>query len=98
MAVIISYHNLLLSLSRFHSHETATCVTCYAFGLITSVVQRDCSLRGSSVTFMTYQCCPYKSVTSNSLLLEALCSMLGENNGESACKERQRTRLDPAEN
>jgi len=73
-------------------------VLCLWFKSITSVVQRDWSLRGRSVTCVTYQCCPYKSVTSNSLLLEALCSMLGENSGESACKERQRTRLDPAEN
>ena len=47
------------------------------------------------VTCVTYQCCPYKSVTSNSLLLEALCSMLGESNGESACKEKHHTSLDP---
>lgn len=56
---------------------------------------RDTSwLRFQSVTCVTYQCCLYKSVTSNSLLLEALCSMLGENNGESDCKETHPTRLD----
>lgn len=48
--------------------------------------------RYKSVACVTYRDCRYKSVTSNSLLLEALCSMLGENNGDSDWKVKQNTK------
>lgn len=96
--MIIRYDNLLLSLLWFLWSRISDLrdVSCLWFKSITCEVQHDWSLRGKSVTCMTYQSRPYKSVTSNSLLLEALCSMFGENNGESACKEKHHTRLDPA--
>ena len=88
--MIIRYENLLLSLSWLLWIRISD----------SSDVSFLWSLRGKSVTCMTvltYQCRPYKSVTSNNLLLEALCSMFGGNNGESAWNKKVPHEIRPSE-